>query len=108
MIQPAGCWLRGREVSATDGESVLGANVFGLAHTVPDCLRALSQVTGSPFDSAGRGSIDLALFASKKSGVRVPLAQDRDCIPDLDSVPWGGDADMDNVDRNRAWLSGLC
>jgi len=52
----------------------LGANVFRLAQTAPDCLRALLQVRGSPFDCAGLGSTDRMHMACKRPGVRVPLA----------------------------------
>src|SRR5215472_10815746 len=46
-------------------EPVLGANVFRLAQTAPDYLRALLQVGGSPFDCAGLGSTDRMRMACK-------------------------------------------
>jgi len=55
-------------------EPVLGANVFRLAQTAPDYLRALLQVRGSSFDCAGLGSTDWMRMACKRPGVRVPLA----------------------------------
>jgi hypothetical protein len=55
-------------------EPVLGANVFRLTQTAPDCLRVLLQVGGSPFDCAGLGSTDRMRMACKRPGVRVPLA----------------------------------
>ena len=55
-------------------EPDLGANVFMLGQTAPDCLRALLQVRGSPFDCAGLGSTDRMRMACKRPGVRVPLA----------------------------------
>ena len=55
-------------------EPALGANVFRLDQTAPDCLRVLLQVGGSPFDCAGRGSTDRMRMACKRPGVRVPLA----------------------------------
>ena len=48
--------------------------MFRLAQTAPDCLRALVQVRGSPFDCAGLGSTDWMRMACKRPGVRVPLA----------------------------------
>jgi hypothetical protein len=48
--------------------------VFRLPQTTSDCLGALMQVEGSPFDCAGLGSTDGMRMACKRPGVRVPLA----------------------------------
>jgi len=76
---------------STDGselwEPVSGANVPRLAQTASDPLRVLPQVRGSPFDSAGLGSMDLVRFASKGSGVRFPqLHQAKRGGNDLETV----------------------
>jgi hypothetical protein len=41
---------------------------------VPDGARALMQVTGSPFDVAGRRPTHRIRMACKRSGVRIPIA----------------------------------
>jgi hypothetical protein len=66
----------GRDRPGWDGswEPALVANVVILVQTAPDCLRALLQVGGSPFDYAGLGSTDRMRMACKRPGVRVPLA----------------------------------
>lgn len=55
-------------------EPVWGATVFRLPQTMPDCLGALMQMGGSPFDYAGPGSTDRRRMACQRPGVRVPLA----------------------------------
>ena len=47
-------------------EPVWGANVFRLAQTVPDGVRAFVQVGGSPFDCAGRRPIVRIRMACKR------------------------------------------
>jgi hypothetical protein len=63
------------------GEPVWGATVFRLCQTVPDGFRALLQVGGSPFDSAGLRSPDGFRMACKRSGVRIPIAPLSDDFP---------------------------
>src|SRR5258708_19680471 len=43
--------------------------------------------------------------ASDRCTVRCSI-QGRDCTPERHPVPWGGDADVVNVDTNRAWVCG--
>ena len=54
--------------------------MFRFPQTVPDCLRALVQVEGSPLDCAGLGSTDWMRMACKRPGVRVPLAPHSDVL----------------------------
>ena len=51
-----------------------GATVFSHRQTVPDHLRVLLQVGSSPFDCAGRRSMDQIRMACKRSAVRARLA----------------------------------
>ena len=67
-------WLPTDALAHRSREPVLGATVFSLPQTVPDCPGALVQVGGSPFDCAGLGSTDWMRMACKRPGVRVPLA----------------------------------
>jgi transposase len=66
--------VMGGSSAALSREPVLGATVFRLAQTVPDGVRALVQVGGSPFDCAGRRSTGQIRMACKRSAVRARLA----------------------------------
>src|SRR5215469_16634417 len=70
------------------GEPVLGANVFRLAQTVPDCLGVLVQVGGSPFDCAGLGSTDRMRMACKRPGVSSPLSSTSRCFSRSAACTW--------------------
>ena len=48
--------------------------MFSLRQTVPDHLRVLLQVGGSPFECAGRRPIVRIRMACKRSAVRARLA----------------------------------
>jgi hypothetical protein len=78
LLYLAACNGGGAGAGMEAGSQFWGANVFRLAQMASDCLGALVQVGGSPFDCAGLGSTDWMRMACKRPGVRVPLAPHSD------------------------------